>query len=457
MANVLVEKQSLIDLADVLREKTGTSDPIKPEDFAAVAETISGDTPTPGPEPTPEDPVTNWGAVLYYKEMTIGFEPEYTQDCDVVSIDADKLDAWATENHAYMDGMMEGGKRLDIYWQNGCWNYQDNTDWSSKTISDADLQSEAGLVVNVTNQSFASLDLSVTEVPIPEGGVEWAELANEAQYQALNAPRETITAGAQTISIGAISRFAWGTQATYIPECFLWYTGLETVAPLPENIVTVGGYSFAYCKKFNCPLDFSHVTSMGQYVGTNMDSFNSNLTFGTAIGGMSFGSCHSFDSDIIFNGTKNIPDSCFVNNVAMTRMPNLAGIETIGSEFMCDWDKFNAPVIIPSSVKSIGSKFLCDCAIFNQPITIPATLESLGSGFLYASSRYTNNVTLEAPFSIKSSQYEQYQPTFGTYSSDGGSPIYTTGVTLVGTYASEWKSGLPDITSGSYRRKTLLG
>ena len=66
MANVLVEKQSLVDAANAIRTQLGSHDPIAPEDFDAKISEISGG----GGGGTDEDP-GDYGMVWFWPKLQL--------------------------------------------------------------------------------------------------------------------------------------------------------------------------------------------------------------------------------------------------------------------------------------------------------------------------------------------------------------------------------------------------
>lgn len=64
----------------------------------------------------------------------------------------------------------------------------------------------------------------------------------------------------------------------------------------------------------------------------------------------------------------------------------------------------------------------------------------------------TSTVTCEAPTTVIESGTEKY--TFAT--DNPSSASYTTGITLNGTYASDWKTKLPDSDTSPYRKLILV-
>lgn len=125
-----------------------------------------------------------------------------------------------------------------------------------------------------------------------------------------------------------------------------------------------------------------------------------------------------------------------------------SSLATLGRNFMEYCILFNQPLDL-SNITSIGSNFLTGCSSFNQPITIPSGI-TLGIAnnyyFMHRCDNMTSTITINASAdAIGSSSY--ILSTTNNYA-----PCYTTGITLAGTYASAWKTKLPDRNSSPYRK-----
>lgn len=133
-------------------------------------------------------------------------------------------------------------------------------------------------------------------------------------------------------------------------------------------------------------------------------------------------------------------------------LPNT--ITSIGASFMEDCNSFNQSVTLPSNLVSIGTRFLSSCTSFNQPLVLPGTITSIDWGFLQNSTKYTSVVDLGSLNSSVLTGSSYYMNYFSANFSSADS--YRIGITIRGTYASNWKSVLPDSTTYPYR-KLIIG
>ena len=133
-------------------------------------------------------------------------------------------------------------------------------------------------------------------------------------------------------------------------------------------------------------------------------------------------------------------------------LPNT--VTSIGANFMENCSSFNQSITLPSNLVSIGTRFLYSCMTFNQPLVLPGTITSIDWGFLQSCDKYTSVVDLGSLRSSVLTGSSYYMNYFSTSFSTADS--YRIGITIRGTYASDWKSVLPDSTTYPYR-KLIIG
>lgn len=133
---------------------------------------------------------------------------------------------------------------------------------------------------------------------------------------------------------------------------------------------------------------------------------------------------------------------------------NLPKIEYIGTYFVsANASTFNSVITLNTNCRIIGAGFLSGCWHYSQPFTIPSGLEpevdgNPGIEFMYQCRDFTGPLVCNSRYITDNSS------TLSTTSS--GAAMCTTGVTLTGTYAQNWKDALPDRTSSPYR-KLIVG
>lgn len=122
-----------------------------------------------------------------------------------------------------------------------------------------------------------------------------------------------------------------------------------------------------------------------------------------------------------------------------------------GGSFLYRCSKFNGNITIPK-IRYIGSSFMNTCSSFDKTLTIPDNFPSTQAGtatyFMYNCKNFTNLVCNSSVVFAAGNQ--------SLSTNDSSASMYVNGVTLTGTYASNWKSALADRTSSPYR-KLILG
>lgn len=140
----------------------------------------------------------------------------------------------------------------------------------------------------------------------------------------------------------------------------------------------------------------------------------------------------------------------FCNNCTNLTTVNLpaTGLVTIGYSFLQGCGSFNSPLVIPSTVTSIGQQFMQNCSSFNQPLTLPSGIANIGDRFLFNDIAMCSTIYLGSlPSTILDLQGGRTLAT-----TNGGAAMYTTGITLVGDYVSDWMTVLPNSDTSPYRK-----
>jgi hypothetical protein len=171
------------------------------------------------------------------------------------------------------------------------------------------------------------------------------------------------------------------------------------------TLTSIGNYFLYDCRNFNQPLTLPNsVTSLGNSFLDNCTSFNQPLT---------------------------LPYS----------------VTSLGKDFLINCIPFNQPLTLPNSVTSLGKDFLFACAYFNQPLTLPNSLTYVGTYFL---SR-TNNLT--SPINIQNIPAAVFADSVMTCTViENTVPAYTIGMTIVGTYANDFRTRFPNSPTSPYRK-----
>lgn len=127
---------------------------------------------------------------------------------------------------------------------------------------------------------------------------------------------------------------------------------------------------------------------------------------------------------------------------------NFAKLIMCGGSFLYQCTSLNHQVSFPELHTISDSNFMRQCTAYAQTITFPATLTTInGSYILSRCNNLTSVVCNSAVTPIDNNSLSTNSAT---------APMYTTGITLTGTYANEWKTALPDRDTSPYR-KLIVG
>lgn len=143
-----------------------------------------------------------------------------------------------------------------------------------------------------------------------------------------------------------------------------------------------------------------------------------------------------------FGADCNYIPKFFLANTSVIGIGPLPNIQTISEGFLAN-TRFNQTFTIPNSVTAIESYFLSGSS-FGSSLVLPVGIKSIGDHFMY---NCQSNV---GPLRVSCNAWPTDQYSLSSVSNSVSS--YTTGVSLVGTYASAWKSALPNRTSTPYRK-----
>lgn len=282
------------------------------------------------------------------------------------------------------------------------------------------------------------------------------EYSTLGQYSSIQA--DPLIASNVAIPKGKVTKIALGKSAIFAPYSFMYYGTSLVELSGTENLTEIEDYFLNGCTAFNQSLNLENVTHIGNYFLYACNSFNSSITMPkvTAIGNRFLMACTSYNTAIA------LPDSLI----------------TIGNSFLNGCTTFNKPLTLPNKVKSISEGFLNTCSSFNsaldlgsvevigqhfmdgctafaQSLTIPGTIpdasNSVGAYFMYNCNNFIGPLVCNAP--TKNASLPTSNQTLATQ--DNAAPMYATGVTLSGPYASIWKNKYSNRTSSPYRNLTV--
>ena len=157
-----------------------------------------------------------------------------------------------------------------------------------------------------------------------------------------------------------------------------------------------------------------------------------------------------------------IGDSFLQSNTPFNQPIALPNITSIGNSFLQGCTSFNSTLTLSNNANFIGANFLYGCTSFAQSLTVPGGLMKIGSdynpkgNFMYNCTSFTGPLVCNGPSDPTSLVAAGTDANRVLATNDANAVMYTTGVTLTGTYAQNWKATFPDRTASPYR-KLILG
>lgn len=266
MANVLVEKQSLIDTADAIRAKLGTQALVAPEDFDDEIEKIPVEI---GEYPGPYEMVWFWSKLTLSQD---GYDQIY--GCTVTVENEDKFISGMT--------LSDGALRFEAYYNSGAWH----VGYGSTTYTTAEMLSVFGLKIDDLETSANITMYRGFEFDKTEGlkkvrltaSTDFAQFATD-DYGATSI---TLADGTTIVKPGIqVIRFAIGDEVTQLPDYFLYgYTSLTEVnTDYATAVTTIGDSVFESCDVLSCPMTFPAVTTIGNGFLSTSTYFSGAISF----------------------------------------------------------------------------------------------------------------------------------------------------------------------------------
>lgn len=255
-------------------------------------------------------------------------------------------------------------------------------------------------------------------VKYTENGVDkTVEMVTEDDYLELTLGGVGSTIEINNISINKswIKEVTVGDGVVYLPNSFCIGCNYMTSVNLSSSIHYIGSNVFQGGSLLNSPLNLQNVRSIGSNFLQNCSAFNQPIS--------------------------------------------LPKVDEIGDYFLFGCSSFNSEITLNDDILTIGSRFMHGCSSFAQSFTIPSGLLSSnfltknpGERFMHNCNNFVGPLVCNAP--VDSSKIPTDNYALATTSATAA--MYTTGVTLTGTYAAQWKAALPDRTSSPYR-KLIVG
>lgn len=386
-----------------------------------------------------------------------------------------------TKTEQLLDALENGGDVSKII---GCCNtnLQNYLIESIDSLNDAkDVITEKGGTVGDTG--LAGLADEIESIPSGGGEEDWGTVVylddnNEEQTLTIQSIAEYMEMGrldqqikwnttidGVTIRRNKITEVHLGKSATFIPDDFMALPnyeapGLSTITGL-ENVVFIGESFLSMQKSFNQPINLPNVEYIDFGFLYGCTDFNQPIVFGkkVEIGTYFLSQCSAFNNSIDYNNIESFGtyflDRCTSFNQIIPPLSNFGTVVSTG--FLNGCASFNQALDL-TGIGQIRDYFLSGCTAFDKSLTIPDTIISsssyrgIGGYFMYNCKNFVGPLVCNAPTATSDIGSSNYS----LATDDAGAAIYTTGVTLTGSYKNIWKNRFSDRTSSPYR-KLILG
>lgn len=179
------------------------------------------------------------------------------------------------------------------------------------------------------------------------------------------------------------------------------------------------------------------------------------------IGHNVFANCNIITANFSLENVLYIGGYFMMGNGNFNTPINLPKIIEIGDNFLMNCVSFNSSITLNDNMETIGVSFLNGCSVYAQPFSIPSGLidddsytSPIGGQLFYNCYNFTGPLVCNvSPYNIGGTSSQMNQMLATSYADK---LIYTTGITLTGPYAEDWKTKFPDRTSMPYR-KLIVG
>lgn len=293
------------------------------------------------------------------------------------------------------------------------------------TVGDTGLAGLASEIMTIPSGGVTPENYGI--VTYEDNGVEkTVTMVDEADFYMLSAPSSSAVLTINNINItkSDIVEVEITDGVTFLPDYFLYGATSLRKVDLPSSLVWVGSNVFAASTKI----------TMGTINLTNVEDIGSGFCSGSSV-----------NAPIILDNVKSIGDS-FLSSPKFNQPLSLPKIRTIGNLFLNNAVNFNSLLSLNSGLEVIGTRFMYGCSQFTQSFSIPSGLiYGPGERFMHNCSGFIGPLVCNNGANIPTDVY-----VLGTTSSSA--IMYTTGVTLTGPYAAQWKAALPDRTASPYRK-----
>lgn len=165
------------------------------------------------------------------------------------------------------------------------------------------------------------------------------------------------------------------------------------------------------------------------------------------------------------------PDNFLASCNKLTEITGVDNLLVVGEAFLASCSNLDCELNFAKLI-ICNNGFLRACTSLNHQVSFPELHTMNSGGFMQQCTAYAQSITFPATLTTMSGYYVLYRcdkltsvvcncsvtPTdINSLSTNSATAsMYTTGITLTGTYANQWKTALPDRDTSPYR-KLIVG
>ena len=421
MAEYLTKAEHLTAVADAIRAKGGTSDPlVYPDGFVTAIQAIQ----TGGPAPGAPGDITFYdydGTIV--TSWTLEELATKTALPDYPSHEGLTCQGWnwsladlKTTNRKMNVGAMyitdDGKTRIYIRLEEGrtspmlgvCPNGTVTVDWGDGTTPDILTGTSTTTVKWTPNHAYASPGEYVIKLTV-DGTMGFYGSSSTNQYSAIL--RYSANADTRNYAYrSSVQRVEIGENATIIGSYAFYYCYSLALITIPSSVTSIGSNAFAYCYSLAAVTIPDIVTSIKNAVFQNCFALAS-ITIPdsvTIIGANALGNCYGLNLITIPSSVTSIGHDAFTYcyNLASITIPS--SVTSIGSNAFVGCFTMHS-IIISSSVTSIERNTFQYCYALNS-VTIPDGVTSIGESAFYQCLALNSIIIPSSVTSIGNSAFE---------------------------------------------------
>ena len=179
---------------------------------------------------------------------------------------------------------------------------------------------------------------------------------------------------------------------------FAYCGGLKDVLVLGNAVTSIGISAFEGCDSFTCQLVLpDHLITIGDYAFSGCNGFTGSISIPntvTTIGAFAFAMC-TFSGDLILpNSVTSIGVGAFYDDIFSGTLTLSSNLMVIPDEAFAGWSGFMGNRVIPGSVVEIGEYAFAGCSGFTGELVLSNVLHVIGDDAFTGCSGFTGDLVI---------------------------------------------------------------